>query len=129
MLQTISLSEIKVFIQSSEGEYHLSFDIAGCQGGCVLIVLTIYSSITIPFESGISSFCFIGHLRLISLFHLVFCVNGTDQLHWQKRTISERISNDTDVIQAEITRRGHTGLCYLDNVEFYVRRSISKKLK
>ena len=82
MGQLVFVDKIKVFIQSSEVEYHLSFDIAGCQGDCPLIVLTIFSSITTPLQSGKSLFWFIDHLRSISLFHLVFCVNGTDQLHW-----------------------------------------------
>ena len=125
--QLVFVDKIKVFIQSSEVEYHLSFDIAGCQGGCLLIVLTIFSSATTPSQSGKPLFWFISHLRLISLFHLVFCVNGTDELHWQKRAISERIRVNTDVIQAEIARVEHKGLCYVDNVEFYVRRSGSKK--
>ncbi|CAF0993558.1 unnamed protein product [Didymodactylos carnosus] len=93
---------------SSEAEYHLSFDVAGCQGGFMQIQFKIFSSVTTPVQS-------------------LFFVNGTDQLHWLRRTISEKTRANTHTIQVEIAGGDHTGFCYVDNVEFYIRRSGNRK--
>ncbi len=58
---------------------------------------------------------------------LVFFVNGTDQLYWQKQIMSEKIPVNTIGILLVIARRNYTGLCYVDNIELYVRRRRSKK--
>jgi hypothetical protein len=64
---------------------------------------------------------------MLSVFpFLVFFVNGTDQLYWQKQTKSGKIPVNTRVIFLAIERGNHTGLCYVDNIELYVRRRRSK---
>ncbi|CAF4132730.1 unnamed protein product, partial [Adineta steineri] len=103
MTQWIFIGDISTFIQSSEAEYHLSFDI-NCQGGFIQIYLYFYTLPPLPAPS-------------------VFLIDGTDQLYWQKRTISEKIRFDTGTVEVSIERSNHTGLCYIDNIEFYVRRS------
>jgi hypothetical protein len=65
---------------------------------------------------------------MLSVFpFLEFFVNGTDQLYWQKQTISGKIPVNTHAILVEIGREYHTGLCYVDNIELNVRRRRSKK--
>jgi len=65
---------------------------------------------------------------MLSLFpFLVVFINGTDQLHWQKQTISDKIPVNTHAILVELGRGNHTGLCYVDNIELYVRRRGNKK--
>jgi hypothetical protein len=65
---------------------------------------------------------------MLSVFpFLEFFVNGTDQLYWQKQTISGKIPVYTLTIGLVIGREYHTGLCYVDNIELYVRRRRSKK--
>jgi hypothetical protein len=64
---------------------------------------------------------------MLSVFpFLVFFVNGTDQLYWEKQIRSGKIPVKTVGILLVIERGNHTGLCYVDNIEFYVRRRRSK---
>ncbi len=65
---------------------------------------------------------------MLSVFpFLEFFVNGTDQLYWQKQTISGQIPGNTIYIVLAIERTDHRGLCYVDNIELYVRRRLSNK--
>ncbi|CAF4178649.1 unnamed protein product [Adineta steineri] len=103
-----TLSVIHLNESSSEAECHLSFN-TKCQGGVTQVRLYSFtSSPSFPEPS-------------------VFLINGTDQLYWQKRTISEKIRFDVESVVVEIERSNHTGLCYIDNIEFYVRRSGKQK--
>ena len=76
-------------------------------------------------------FWLVDHLRLkweVCFFSFsVFLVNGTDQLHWQRQTISEKMRADTESVLVKLGRRDHTGLCYVDNIELHVRRGGNKK--